>query len=113
MNKKYTGKEPNKILYQKTIDTIENNIKYRIKTLRFGMIKNMQYYLALEVIKIIDYAINDLEDQKINDVIKTNIKAKIEDLRFVTIENTDYYSEFEITKVIDYAIHDLVKKIYF
>lgn len=60
MNKKYTGKEPNKILYQKTIDTIENNIKYNIKNLQFEMIKNMQYYTALEVIRIIDNTINDL-----------------------------------------------------
>lgn len=113
MNKKYTGKEPNKILYQKTIDTIENNIKSQIPNLRFGLIRNMKYYIVLDVTKVVDYAINNLENQKIKDEIKTNIKAKIKDLRFATIENTHYYSAFEITKVIDYAINDLVRKIYF
>lgn len=113
MNKKYTGKEPNKILYQKTIDTIENNIKYKIKNLRFGMIKNMQYYPALEVTNIIDYAINGLEDQKIIDKIEINIKATITKLRFVTVENTQYYSDFEVIRIIDNVINDLVRKIYF
>jgi hypothetical protein len=113
MSKKYTGKEPNKILYQKTIDTIENNIKYKIKNLRFGMIKNMQYYPALEVIKIIDYAVDGLEDQKIKEKIEANIKHKIEDLKFLAVENTQYYSDHEVIRIIDNTINDLVRKIYF
>jgi hypothetical protein len=58
--KKYSGQNINKIMYQEILEQIEVNIKYKIKGLRFGIIKNMHYYPTLEVTNIIDYAINGL-----------------------------------------------------
>lgn len=112
MHKKYKGKEPNKILYQETIDTIENNIKYVMPNLKFGLITNMKYYRAIEVNGIIKSCIIYLDNQKIIKEIES-IESNIKNLKIVNIENEQYYSGFEITKILDYVINELVRKIFY
>lgn len=111
--RKYSGKDVNKIMDQKIKDEIVTNIKYKMTNLPFGIIKNMRYYLVLDVTSVITYAINHAENQNIKDEIKTNIKANIAKLRFITIKEAHYYSAFEIDKIIDNTINDLVRKIFF
>lgn len=112
MNKKYTGKEPEKIIYQNTINAIEDNIKYKIPHLRFVFIRGFQYYRVLEVIDIIDKTINGLEDPYIIKKIKKT-KLKIENLRFAIVENEQYYNGFQITEILDETINDMIRKIFY
>lgn len=112
-NQNLSPKQLKKIINQNIKDTIVRSIKNEIKKLQFMVIRNRFYIIPQEVIKVIDLAINNIEDEEINEIINTSIKHPILMAKTITINNSPFYLQFDVLKIIDNIINEYERKINF
>lgn len=79
--------------------------------MRFVTVNGVDLYLALDVKKIIDPVIDEVENHQIKN--GTIIKFKIRNLRTVTIQKASYFSVRDVTRIIEDAINYYEGKIFF
>ena len=111
-NPKKSEKEIKKVMNKKTKLEIETKLKFPILNLRLIFINGMKYHLVSEVMRVIEYAINESEEPQIINEFE-NIKTVVKKLTTVPVYDINYYCEFEVFKIIDFALYELEKKIRF